>query len=148
MLLWIGGVIGAFFTGIYSFRLVFVVFFGDSQGHHEAKEEAHWSMAAPLMLLMVLALLGGWIQVPLDAVFSSGVGHEEAQVSLLVHAVMIAAPFLGIGVSYLFFMSKVFDLDKLMANPLANSLHRFWFSGWGMDALYQRIFVKIGRAHV
>jgi len=142
MLLWIGGVIGAFFTGIYSFRLVFVVFFGDSQGHHEAKEEAHWSMAAPLMLLMVLALLGGWIQVPLDAVFSSGAGHEEAHVSLLVHAVMIAAPFLGIGVSYLFFMSKVFDLDKLMANPLANSLHRFWFSGWGMDALYQRIFVN------
>ena len=142
MLLWIGGVIGAFFTGIYSFRLVFVVFFGDSQGHHEAKEEAHWSMAAPLMLLMVLALLGGWIQVPLDAVFSSRVGHEEAQVSLLVHAVMIAAPFLGIGVSYLFFMSNVFDLDKLMANPLANSLHRFWFSGWGMDALYQRIFVN------
>ena len=142
MLLWIGGVIGAFFTGIYSFRLVFVVFFGDSQGHHEAKEEAHWSMAAPLMLLMVLALLGGWIQVPLDAVFSSGAGHEEAHVSLLVHAVMIAAPFLGIGVSYLFFMSKVFDVDKLIANPLANSLHRFWFSGWGMDALYQRIFVN------
>ena len=142
LLLWIGGVIGAFFTGIYSFRLVFVVFFGDSQGHQEAKEEAGWTMAAPLMVLMVLALLGGWIQVPLDVVFSSGAGHEEQDVSVLVHAVMIAAPFLGIGVSYLFFMSKVFDVDKLMANPLASSLHRFWYSGWGMDALYQRIFVN------
>lgn len=142
LLLWIGGVIGAFFTGIYSFRLVFVVFFGDSAGHHEAKEEAHWSMAAPLLMLMVLALLGGWIQVPLDAVFSQGAGHEEEQVSLLVHAIMIAAPVLGIGVSYLFFMSKVFDVDRLMANRLAISLHRFWFSGWGMDALYQWIFVN------
>jgi NADH-quinone oxidoreductase subunit L len=55
---------------------------------------------------------------------------------------MIAAPILGIGVSYLFFMSKVFDVDRLMANPLAISLHRFWFSGWGMDALYQWIFVN------
>ncbi|MFP6839364.1 MAG: NADH-quinone oxidoreductase subunit L [Pseudohongiellaceae bacterium] len=142
LLLWIGGVIGAFFTGIYSFRLVFVVFFGDSAGHHEAKEEAHWTMAAPLLLLMVLALLGGWIQVPLDTVFSQGAGHEEEHVSLLVHAIMIAAPILGIGVSYLFFMSKVFDVDRLMANPLAISLHRFWFSGWGMDALYQWIFVN------
>jgi len=142
LLLWIGGVIGAFFTGIYSFRLVFVVFFGDSAGHHEAKEEAHWTMAAPLLLLMVLALLGGWIQVPLDTVFSQGADHEEEHVSLLVHAIMIAAPILGIGVSYLFFMSKVFDVDRLMANPLAISLHRFWFSGWGMDALYQWIFVN------
>ena len=142
LLLWIGGVIGAFFTGIYSFRLVFVVFFGDSAGHHEAKEEAHWTMAAPLLLLMVLALLGGWIQVPLDTVFSQGAGHEEEHASLLVHAIMIAAPILGIGVSYLFFMSKVFDVDRLMANPLAISLHRFWFSGWGMDALYQWIFVN------
>jgi NADH-quinone oxidoreductase subunit L len=142
LLLWIGGVIGAFFTGIYSFRLVFVVFFGDSKAHHEAKEEASLSMAVPLIVLMVLALLGGWIQVPLDAVFSQGAGHEEEHVSLLVHGFMIAAPLMGIGISYLFYMSKVFDVDKLMTNRVANSLHRFWFSGWGMDALYQWIFVN------
>lgn len=142
LLLWIGGVIGAFFTGIYSFRLVFVVFFGDSKGHHEAQEDAGLSMAAPLFLLMVLALFGGWIQVPLDAVFSHDASHEAEHVSLLIHTIMIAAPILGIGVSYLFFMSNVFDLERLMAKPWVNTLHRFWFSGWGMDALYRWLFVN------
>lgn len=142
MILWLGGVLGAFFTGIYSFRLVFVVFFGESKGHCDEKEVAGFSMATPLIILMVLALFGGWIQIPVDAVFSHGEVHEEHHISGLMHAIMIAVPLLGIGVSYLFFMSKTFSVEKLMANPLAASLHRFWFSGWGMDALYNFLFVR------
>ncbi|MDB9968865.1 NADH-quinone oxidoreductase subunit L [Gammaproteobacteria bacterium] len=143
MILWLGGVLGAFLTGIYSFRLVFVVFFGESKGHHEEKEVAGFSMATPLIILMVLALFGGWIQIPVDAVFSHGEVHaEEHHISGLMHAIMIAVPLLGIGVSYLFFMSKIFSVEKLMANPLATRLHGFWFSGWGMDALYNFLFVR------
>lgn len=143
MTLWLGGVLGAFLTGIYSFRLVFVVFFGESKGHHEEKEVAGFSMATPLIILMVLALFGGWIQIPVDAVFSHGEVHtEEHHISGLMHAIMIAVPLLGIGVSYLFFMSKMFSVEKLMANPFATRLHGFWFSGWGMDALYNFLFVR------
>lgn len=143
MVLWLGGVLGAFLTGIYSFRLVFVVFFGESKGHHEEKEVAGFSMATPLIILMVLALFGGWIQIPVDAVFSHGEVHvQEHHISGLMHAIMISVPLLGIGVSYLFFMSKTFSVDKLMANPLATRLHGFWFSGWGMDALYNFLFVR------
>lgn len=142
LLLWMGGVLGAFFTGIYSFRLVFVVFFGESKGHHDAKEVAGFSMAVPLMILMVLALLGGLIQVPVESVFSHGEIHEEPHASFLMHSIMIVAPFIGIGVSYLFYMSGTFSVDKLMANPVAAALHRFWFSGWGMDKLYQVVLVN------
>ena len=99
-------------------------------------------MATPLIILMVLALFGGWIQIPVDAVFSHGEVHEEHHISNLMHGIMIVVPLLGIGVSYLFFMSKTFSVEKLMANPLAASLHRFWFSGWGMDALYNFLFVR------
>ena len=140
--LWMGGVLGAFFTGIYSFRLVFVVFFGESRGHHDAKEVAGFSMAAPLIILMVFSVFGGWIQIPVESVFSHGEVHEEHHVSLFMHAIMIVVPLLGIGVSYLFFVSKTFSVEKLMANPLAISLHKFWFSGWGMDRLYQWLFVN------
>jgi len=100
--LWIGGVIGAFFTGIYSFRLVFVVFFGESRGHHDAQEEAGLNMAGPLVVLMILAVFGGWITIPVEGVFSHGEAHAEHHVSLLMHAIMIVVPLLGIGVSYLF----------------------------------------------
>ncbi len=142
MLLWMGGVLGAFLTGIYSFRLVFVVFFGQSKGHHEEKEVTGFSMATPLIILMVLALFGGWIQIPVDAVFSHGEAHEEHRISGFLHAVMIVVPLLGIGLSYLFYMSKTFSVEKLMSMPIAASLHRFWSSGWGMDALYDLLFVK------
>ena len=54
---WLGGVVGAFFTGIYTFRLFFTVFFGDSQAEHlPEKEVGGWHMNGPLILLMILAL--------------------------------------------------------------------------------------------
>lgn len=142
LLFWTGGVLGAFFTGIYSFRLVFVVFFGESKAHHEEKEVTGFSMAVPLFILMFLAIIGGWIQIPVDAVFNNAEVDAEHHISNVMHGIMIIVPLLGILVSYLFFMSKTFSADKLMANSLAASLHRFWFSGWGMDALYNFLFVK------
>ena len=141
-LLWTGGVLGAFFTGLYSFRLVFVVFFGESHDQHAVKEIAGFSMAAPLFVLMVFALFGGWIQIPVDAVFNHGEVQEEHHASTLIHGIMIVVPLLGIGVSYLFYVAKIFSVEKLLAVPFAKLLHRFWFSGWGMDWLYQQLLVN------
>jgi NADH-quinone oxidoreductase subunit L len=140
--LWIGGVFGAFLTGAYSFRLVFVVFFGASRGHHDEKEKTGFAMATPLFVLMLLSLVGGWIQIPVESVFSHGLAHEEHHVSALIHGIMIAVPLLGIAVSYLFFVSGAFSVEKLMSYKFAKFLHRFWFSGWYMDALYQRVLVN------
>jgi len=137
--LWLGGVVGAFFTGIYTFRLFFVVFFGDSRGHDDATEVKGLNIALPLFILMGLSLFGGWIPMPLDAVF----GHhaEEHHAGALLHGVMIAAPLAGIAISYLFHGSGALPVEKLMALPGARALHRFWHSGWGMDRLYDALFV-------
>ena len=54
---------------------------------------------------------------------------------------MIAVPLLGIAVSYLFYGSKTLSAKNLLANPTAAAIHKFWFSGWGLDWLYQKIFV-------
>jgi len=135
-LLWLGGVVGAFFTAIYSFRLVFVVFFGEN--HHPAKEITGFNMAAPLIILAVLALLGGFIHIPVDAVF----GHaEEPHAGVFIHGLMIAIPIIGVGVAYQFFFAKTWSADKLVQSGLGANLHKFWFSGWGMDKLYQTVFV-------
>ena len=141
--LWLGGVVGAFFTGVYSFRLVFVVFFGDSRGHHDAGEATGPSMTVPLVILMVFSLLGGFLPLPLDEVFGgAGQGHH---VGWLLHGVMIITPLAGIGVAYLCygFEREPFKalVGRMMANRAAQGLHRFWFSGWGMDALYHFLFV-------
>ena len=140
---WLGGVVGAFFTGIYTFRLFFIVFFGDSQAEHPPeKEVGGWHMNSPLILLMILALAGGFIHVPLDSVFNHGEAHGEHHVSGLIHGIMIAVPLLGIAVSYLFFMSKTFSVEKLMSSAFAKKLHTFWFGGWGFDTLYNAVLVS------
>ena len=138
--LWLGGVVGAFFTGIYSFRLVFVVFFGDSAGHHEAREVTGFSMAAPLLVLMVLALAGGLIHVPTESVFAAS-EHGEHHVSALIHSIMIAVPLLGIALSYLFYGSRTLSVERLMSNTIAQGLHKFWYAGWGFDGLYRRLVI-------
>ena len=138
--LWLGGVVGAFFTGIYSFRLVFVVFFGESAGHHEAREVTGFSMAAPLLVLMVLALAGGLIHVPTESVFAAS-EHGEHHVSALMHSIMIAVPLLGIALSYLFYCSRTLSVERLMSNTIAQRLHKFWFAGWGFDGLYRRLLI-------
>lgn len=140
-ILWLGGVIGAFFTGIYTFRLMFIVFFGENRGHHCEGEYGGMNMKAPLAVLMLLSLVGGFIHVPVEAVFSHGEVHEEHHASVLVEGFMILVPLIGIGIAYLFYGSKTFSVEKLMSSSLAQTLHRFWNSGWGMDWLYDRLFV-------
>lgn len=140
--LWLGGVIGAFFTGIYTFRLFFVVFYGESRGHHDATEVKGMNIVLPLFILMALSLFGGWIPVPLDAVFSHGAEHEEHHISAVVHGVMIALPLAGIAISYLFYGSGALSAERLMSLPISRALHRFWNSGWGMDRLYDLLFVN------
>jgi NADH-quinone oxidoreductase subunit L len=139
--LWLGGVIGAFFTAVYSFRLVFVVFFGESQ--HAVKEVAGFTMGVPLCVLAIGALLAGYLHIPVDAVFAHGVNdvHEEVHISSLLHAIMILMPMLGVAIAYLIYLRKTISADKLRASWLGANLHKFWFSGWGMDWLYDRLFV-------
>ena len=158
MLLWSGGVLGAFLTALYSFRLVFVVFFGSDHhvldshgsepGHDTVVENTSPAMFFPLLILGVLSLLGGLIHVPVDAVFAHGGAHEEVHASQLIHAVMILIPVLGVVISWFLYGSKPYEKagqhtrKRLLASSLGSVLNRFWFSGWGMDALYQFLFVR------
>src|SRR5207253_3267515 len=77
IILWLLGIITAFMTSFYMFRLWFMTFFGErreapSSGHdvhadahgHAGVHESPWSMLAPLVILAVLATIGGWVGVP------------------------------------------------------------------------------------
>ena len=84
IVLWLLGIITAFMTSFYMFRLWFMTFFGDrreaaSSAHDPAHSAAHgtadahghggvhespWSMLAPLVILAVLATIGGWVGIP------------------------------------------------------------------------------------
>ena len=135
--LWLGGLVGALLTAIYSFRLVFVVFFG--QANTEPDRDTGWRMAVPLTLLCGLALLGGWIIIPVAEVFPVAGDQHPA---LWVELVSIAVPLIGVAIAYLAFYSRQLRIDGLLKAPVMQKIQSFWFSGWGIDWLYDRLFVK------
>ncbi len=76
-LLWLIGVIAAGMTAFYMFRLLFMTFFNDCRSE-EAAEHIHESpktMTVPLIILAVLAALGGYLGVP-HALGGSNLFHQ------------------------------------------------------------------------
>jgi NADH-quinone oxidoreductase subunit L len=74
--LWLVGVIVAFMTAFYTFRVFFLVFHGEDNVEEEAKHHAHESPAVitiPLVTLAVGSLLVGWLGNPL---FGTNYVHE------------------------------------------------------------------------
>lgn len=65
--LYAGGLIAAFMTAFYMFRLYTLTFTGGFRGTHEQEHHLHESPAAmtfPLIVLAVLAVIGGYVGLP------------------------------------------------------------------------------------
>jgi NADH-quinone oxidoreductase subunit L len=66
--LWVAGLLGALLTGIYTFRMLFLVFGGEPSPFvrehlHTEHGEGPFSMTSTVAVLAVLAVIGGWIQI-------------------------------------------------------------------------------------
>jgi NADH-quinone oxidoreductase subunit L len=66
--LWAAGLAGTFLTGLYTFRLLFIVFWGEPSAfvrehfHPLGRDVVAVSLAIPVGILAVLSTIGGWIQ--------------------------------------------------------------------------------------
>jgi len=138
--LWAAGILGAFITSIYIFRLIFVAFFGPKQ--HEVDETFDRRMSVPLLILCALALFGGMLKMPLDSVFQDAASHVEEDSLNWVALTASLIPLLGFVVAVLFYHLGTFSPKALLVYDTGQSLQRFFFSGWGMDWLYNKIFVQ------
>ncbi len=66
--LWVMGLLTAFLTAFYMFRLLFLAFFGEFRGTDEQKHHLHESPASmtfPLIILAALAAVGGFMGAPM-----------------------------------------------------------------------------------
>ncbi len=66
-ILWMIGVAGAFLTAFYSFRLIYLTFFGKSRMDHAVEHHVHESpkvMTIPLVILAFFSVTIGWIGMP------------------------------------------------------------------------------------
>jgi NADH-quinone oxidoreductase subunit L len=148
---YLAALIGAFVTAIYTFRMVFLTFFGEEKTH--VGHPAGSLITIPLIILAVLSLLGGFVEIPhnmghitLLSDFLSPVlpaielrpGAESSE--WLMQGIAAVLSLLGVYIAYFFYMKRA-DLRAEIKGG-TYELNRFWFSGWGFDALYDIIIVQ------
>jgi NADH-quinone oxidoreductase subunit L len=155
--LWVAGLIGTFLTGLYAFRMVFIVFLGEPSAfvrehYHELKQDVVGrALTWPVGVLTVLAAFGGWLQFPplwtpvttwLDPVAKPLVeasGTEEAVSSIAAVALGLA----GIWVAWLLYGARTATVPRY-ARVQALLEHKFYFDE-AYDAVFYRPAVFLAR---
>jgi NADH-quinone oxidoreductase subunit L len=140
-ILFIVGVIAAFFTALYMARLYFLVFVGKPREDQHAKESPS-VMTIPLIILAVLATIAGFVETPFSGWFSHWLTGDEAEhhVSGLVMVVSTAVGLLGLYIGWLIYVKGTIRRDAISSRVpgLVTLLERKYY----IDELYQLVFVK------
>jgi NADH-quinone oxidoreductase subunit L len=141
------GLLTAGLTAFYSFRLVFVTFWGTSRvdPHHAGHvHEPSTTMTAPLMVLAVLSIVAGYLGIPafLEPVFhgEGAAAHHEGSAAYGIMAVATLAGLAGIGAAYYLYVLNPGLPDRLAQQwrgAYELSLHK-----WYVDEAYDRSLVS------
>jgi NADH-quinone oxidoreductase subunit L len=162
--LWYAGVVGAFLTAVYSFRLVFRVFFGPVTTPVDATPR--FRIRAVLVILALLSLVGGWLEVPetigqLWPGLRTVLGHRTlftdmvqttlpaprlvatgSDTALTVQIVTSAVVLGGILLAAVLFLRRPRAVPEAVGASWWQAVYRLWFGGWGFDWLYNSIIVQ------
>ncbi len=153
---WVLGVVTAFITALYSFRLIFLVFHGRARDTH-LHDHAHESppvMVAPLLVLSLGAVFAGWLlYAPYvgsgqagfwnGSIFSGADNHVLArleQLPVLITLVPTAASLLGIAVAVYCYMLRPAVPAALAAR--FRGIYLFLLNKWYFDELYDAVLVR------
>jgi NADH-quinone oxidoreductase subunit L len=133
----------AFMTAFYMFRAFFSIFLGPGQAEKHV-HEAPMSMAAPMAVLAVLALVAGAfgprLQELLGASISLPAAHgAEGHPPLWIALAGSAAAIGGIGLAWLGYERNAWDPARIRAAlaPLARVLERRWYVDDVFEAGYR-----------
>lgn len=143
--LWIAGIAGALLTSLYTFRLIFRVFFGPL-GTPVTKRPGY-AMTVPLLVLAFLSIVGGYLKQPLlgllHPVLPSTIEVATGALTETGSQAIAALVFLaGLYFAYLFQLRKRSLADATVAHPVGRALHDWWCAGWGFDWIYDKAFVQ------
>jgi len=143
--LWIAAMVGALMTALYTFRLIFRVFFGPV-GTPVTKRPGY-AMTLPLVVLAFLSILGGYLKEPLLGFLHSVLpqtieAHTGGLTEIRSEAIAASLFLIGLYFAYLFHLQKRSLADALVANPVGRALHDWWEADWGFDWIYDKAFVQ------
>ena len=150
--LWLAGFVGAFITALYSFRMVFLVFYGPRQ--LKVTYRPGGAMLFPLVILAALSLAAGFIDLPRTLgdrpLFSHFIStalpmSRPERGSLFAEAVLqldtALAGLAGVYLAYFFYLRRPGLLATHLRGNLA-ALRDLAFAGWGFDGVYRIIIVR------
>ena len=140
------GLLTAMMTAFYSFRLVFVTFWGESRVNPEHASHVHEpsrAMTVPLLVLAVLSFATGYIGIPefLQPAFPGGGGeHHHGPAAMGIMAVASILGLVGIAGAYVMYVKSPDLPDRLAAQW--QSLYQLSLNKWYADEAYDKVFVN------
>lgn len=169
-LLWLVGAIAAGMTAFYMFRCVSMTFWGEQRTDARVKDHIHespWVITLPLVILALLAVVGGYVGVP--HALGNLVGHFPNYLENFLHPVFghaqetyhiavkeqlahslplefglmglsVAIAFFGIGVAIYMYLKRPELPGKFTAK--FPKLHDLVYNKWYIDELYDALFVN------
>jgi NADH-quinone oxidoreductase subunit L len=144
--LWAVALVGVLLTSLYTFRMIFLVFFGQAQA--QVSKRAGRAMYIPCLILGLLSIVGGYVEGPLARFletvlpWNAGDIHAVPITEITSEGIAALVFLLGTSIAYILFLRKPAYAAMLGSSSAGGVLHRFWFSDWGMDWLYDRLFVR------
>jgi NADH-quinone oxidoreductase subunit L len=140
---WLIGVVTALLTAFYTFRLVYLVFFGEYRGTghpHTIPLLMRW----PLWPLALFGLIGGMLNLPAFVGGGETLHHWYGALAGRVVAASHAVEWMLAGLAVAIAALGWFVAYRRYRNyqpPMDNVASRFLLNGWYADALVDRIFV-------
>jgi len=167
---WFIGLVTAFITSFYMFRLLFMTFWGDyhgiqvdehGRGHiahgyenhvHGEPHESPAVMLVPLMILALLSLVGGLIAIGgtfehfLAPVFGTGEAAETSGIAanrgleIMLMVISVLVAILGAALAWVLYVSKPYLPQQIAAR--LGGLYDAVLNKYYVDELYAALFVK------
>ena len=150
--LWVVASIASIMTAFYMFRLMFLTFYKEFRGTAEQKNHLHESPAlitAPLVILAILATIGGVISLPGNSWLNeyltpilpklATVEHHLGTTEYILMAIAVIGGFVGIGLAY----AKYIKQSVVpVADAEISGFSKVLYSKYYVDEFYDSLFVK------
>ncbi|MEP7141286.1 MAG: NADH-quinone oxidoreductase subunit L [Ferruginibacter sp.] len=154
---WIIGFLTAFMTAFYMFRLYAMTFLGKFRGTPDQEHHLHESPAAitfPLIILAILAVIGGWIGIPevfmhgghrleafLEPIFAqSNIIAAKQDISHTTEYMLMGISVAGALIALLYAWNKFSKYQK--SGQEETGLGKVLANKWYVDELYGSLIVK------
>ena len=155
-IVFLAGVLGAFTTSFYMFRLVYKTFHGEPKRHDIHAHESPRVMLVPLVILAALAIFAGYVGTPFANAFEHNLapvlGHHfegvlEHKLEGMPHGFNVTvflfatvSALLGIGLATIIWLKPILKIEKL--EPYFGWLAKLVENKYYIDEIYQATIIR------